>query len=115
MSPSMRVVVTNEPRTVSRELVSGHLYLTLAKEEDGTYIAADSDDVTDSGMPADDMFTLPMSILRQPTARADVHPVDTLPGLHLLIAEDGLAASRMVLVPELVDGSLGGVVVAVPA
>jgi len=111
----MRVVVTPQPSSISRELVRGHLYLTLAKELDGTYVAADSRDLDGTGMAPDDMFKLAMSLMRQTTARADFHPVDTLPGLQLLIAQDGLAASRMVLVPELVPGALGGVVVAVPA
>lgn len=115
MSPSMKVVVTTEPHTLSRELVRGHLYLSLAMETDGAYIAAEADDLATAGMPEDDVFGLAMSLLRQSTARADVLPVDTMPGLHLLVAEDGLAASRMVIVPELIGPTRGGVVVAVPA
>jgi hypothetical protein len=115
MSPSLRVVVTPRPSALSRELVRGHLYLTLVNERDGHYIAADAEDLGTTEMGTDEMFKLAMSLLRQNTARADLHPVATLPGLQLLVAQDGLAASRMALIPELVDTTLGGVVVAVPA
>ncbi|MEQ1564988.1 MAG: hypothetical protein ABMA64_05070 [Myxococcota bacterium] len=114
MTEPLRMMVTCEPTPTSRELVRGHLYLTLGKESDGSYVAAAPEEVADAG-PTDDAFRLAMSILRQTTARADLHAIETLPGIHLLVAQDGLAASRMVLVPELMGNAFGGVVVAVPA
>src|SRR5262249_27126407 len=116
MGPPIRVMVTSEPGFWSRELVRGHLYLTIGKEHDGSLTALNEEDVARSGLDRDDVFPLAMSLLRQATARADVKPVATLPGAHLLGARDGHAASRMVLIPELVEAdTLGGVVVAVPA
>jgi hypothetical protein len=116
MNPPLRVMVTSQPGRVSRELVRGHLYLTLAQEHDGLLEEIDREDAGLDGIEEEDLFPLALSLLRQSTARADLREVDAWPGLHLFIARDGQAASRMVLIPELVSpNALGGVIVAVPA
>lgn len=116
MGPPIRVMVTQRPGSWSRELVRGHLYLTIGQEREGAIEELSAEDAARTGLHTDELFPLAMSLLRQSTARADVKPVAALPGLHLLIAKDGQAASRMVLIPELLQSnSIGGVVVAVPA
>lgn len=116
MGAPIRVLVTAQPGPSSRELVRGHLYLTIAQENERGIEALSDEDAALSGLRKDELFPLAMSLLRQSTARADVKPVAALPGLHLLVAKDGQAASRMVLIPELIDAdALGGVIVGVPA
>jgi hypothetical protein len=117
MTPSLRIVATPRSTELSRELVRGHLYLSVAQEIDGSYVSLTAADVANSGLGTDAMFDLGMSMMRQTTSRADLHPVDTLPGLMLLLSQDGLAASRMALLPELLGTThaLGGIVVAVPS
>jgi hypothetical protein len=114
MASPLRFMVTARPGACSRELVRGHLYLTVAQEREGSLVEL-SDEET-AGVGREQLIPLAMSMLRQSTARADVRPVNALPGLHLLVAPDGHAASRMVLLPELLSGEAsGGVIVAVPA
>lgn len=116
MTPPLRIVATPRSTELSRELVRGHLYLSVAQEIDGTYMSLTPADLAASGLDVDEMFDLGMSMMRQTTSRADLRPVDTLPGLMFLLSQDGLAASRMALLPELLGSSaLGGVVVAVPS
>ncbi|MEQ1500745.1 MAG: hypothetical protein ABMB14_00875 [Myxococcota bacterium] len=111
-----RILVTPTPSELSRELVRGHLYLSVATERDGGLAPLTALEVEASGLPPDDLFGLAMSALRRTTSKADLRPVDTLPGLQFLVAGDGLAASRMVILPELLGPvALGGAVVAVPA
>lgn len=116
MTPPLRIVVTPTPTDLSRELVRGHLYLTVSQEMDGTYMPVTTADLPELGLDIDEVFAVGMSLLRQSTSRADLRPVDTLPGLMLMLSQDGLAASRMLLLPELLgSAALGGVVVAVPS
>lgn len=116
MSPPLRIVATPRPTELSRELVRGHLHLAVAQEVDGSYVMLTAADLVATGLDADETYELALSMLRQTTSRADVRPVDTLPGLMLVLSQDGLAASRMALLPELLGkAALGGVVVAVPS
>lgn len=116
MTP-FRIVVAPSPTELSRELVRGHLYLSVAQDRDGELTPVTAADVAASGLGADQVFELAMGALKRTTSKGDLRPVDTLPGLQFLVAGDGLAASRMVLLPELLGpvASLGGAVVAVPA
>ena len=116
MTAPLRIVATSRPTALSRELVRGHLHLAVAQEVDGTYVMSTEADLESSGLDADTTWNLAMSMLRQTTSRSDLRPVDTLPGLMILLSDDGLAASRMVLLPDLIgSAALGGMVVAVPS
>jgi len=68
-----------------------------------------------AGAAAESLLAAVSDLVRRSTAPTDVLPVDTLPGLFVLVADDGLAASRMCMLPELIrPAPLGGLVVAVP-
>lgn len=112
----IRILVTSAPGEVSRVLVAGHLWLTIGIEQNGaitplTAIEADKIEIDD-----DRLFKMAFSTLRQSTSRSDLRQVDTLPGLYLQIAPDGLAASRIALLPDLFGKeAFGGLVVAIPS
>jgi hypothetical protein len=116
MIPPLRILITSSAEEVSREMVPGHLWLTVGIERNGAAEPLTSAEVDKLGLDDDALFSIAMSKLRQTTARADLRPVDTLPGLYFQVAPDGLAASRMVLVPDLMGPEpYGGLVVAVPS
>jgi hypothetical protein len=111
--PTLRLLLTSRPTEVSRPLVEGHLYESVAAvAEDGTLTPLTRSEMT--GTP-DQLLEAVSARVRRVSAPADLLPVDTLPGLFVLVSDDGLAASRMRVVPDLVRPSpLGGLVVAVP-
>jgi hypothetical protein len=115
MTTPLRIVMSSRPSEVSRELVRGHLYVTVALDAEGTLVPVKATDLEVMQISAEEAFQLAMALLRRTTAISDLRPVDTLPGLQFLVAGDGLAASRMVLLPEMFEPApLGGVVIAVP-
>ncbi len=110
--PSLRLLLTSRPTEVSRPLVEGHLYESVAVDEDGSLTPLTLAELTDS---PENLLESVSDLVRSTTAPADVLPVDTLPGLFVLVSDDGLAASRMRILPDLIKPPpLGGVVVAVP-
>lgn len=112
----IRILLTSSPGELSREIVPGHLWVTVGIEQNGTTNPISGQEADKTGLDDDALFRLAMSNLRQSTARADLRPVDTLPGLYFQLAADGLAASRIAIVPELLGReALGGFVVAVPS
>jgi hypothetical protein len=116
MIPPLRILITSSAHEVSRELVPGHLWLTVGIERNGTVTPLTAHEVDKLGLDDNALFNAAMSKLRQATARADLRPVDTLPGLFFQVAPDGLAASRMVLLPDLLRvEAFGGLVVAIPS
>jgi hypothetical protein len=98
--------------------VDGHLHESLAWEEEGSLTPVTFADLAPGGrFPAseEDLLEAVSAHVRRATAAVDLRPVDTLPGLFLLVCADGLAASRMRMLPELFARyPLGGLVVAVP-
>lgn len=115
MTTPLRIVLVQHPTEVSREFVRGHLYLAVALDGEGTFTPLVQGDLDSLGLSADEAFHVAWDLLKRTTAASDLRPVDTLPGLHFLVAGDGLAASRMALLPDLVDAlPLGGFVAAVP-
>lgn len=116
--PSLRLLLTSHPTEVSRPLVEGHLHEGVASDGDGGLIPVTCADLSATGrFPAreEELLDAVTGLVRRTTAPADLRPVDTLPGLFVLVAGDGLAASRMRMLPELFTRlPLGGLVVAVP-
>lgn len=111
-----RIILTPTPHPHCRELVRGQLYASIASTEGDRPIPLTEEQFTRSTLSPDALFELAMSDLRRTTARADLRPVDTLAGLYFYVARDGLAASRMMVISDLIDrGSIGGAVVAVPS
>ena len=111
-----RIVITPNPTALCRELVHKQLYVSVAASEGGALRPLTQAQLDRSTLSAESLFDLAMSDLRRTTVRAELRPVDTLPGLYFYVADDQLAASRMPLIPEIVDMTgIGGVVVAVPS
>jgi hypothetical protein len=111
----LRLLLTSTPADVSRTLVGGHLYETAAHEEDGRVTPLSSADALALGRSSDDLLAHVADLVRRTTASSDLRPVDTLPGMFVLVSGDGLAASRFRLLPELYPRlPLGGLVAAVP-
>lgn len=116
--PSLRLLLTSHPTEVSRPLVEGHLHECVAWDSDGEVTPVTRADLSATGrFPAreEDLLEAVSGLVRRTTAPADLRPVDTLPGLFVLVSGDGLPASRMRVLPELfARPPLGGLVVAVP-
>jgi len=92
--------------------VEGHLYESVAVESDGELTPLTRAELT--GAP-EALLDAASGLVRRATAPADLVPVDTMPGLFALVSDDGLAASRMRMLPELIAvPPLGGLIVAVP-
>ncbi|MEM6930452.1 MAG: hypothetical protein AAF602_26180 [Myxococcota bacterium] len=114
-SQPLRLVLLDCPAEVSRPFIPGHLYVAVAIEIDGTLSLVTDDDLDDLGLTLDEAFDVAWTALRQGSPAADLREVDTLPDLKVYDARDGLASSRMAVLPQILDPMpLGGVVVAVP-
>ena len=111
--PSLRLLMTSRPTEVSRPLVDGHLYESVAVvRDDGSLTPLTRSELPDA---SESLLASVTDRVRRTTAPGDLLPVDTLPGLFVLVSDDGLAASRMSVLPDLLRPlPLGGLVVAVP-
>ena len=111
----LRILMREEPSEVGRELVPGHLHAAIALDHDGVPVPITTGELSLLGVTRTEAWELACANLRERSEPDDLRPVDTLPGLRFLKASDGLAASRFVLLDELLRPMpLGGVVVAVP-
>lgn len=114
-SQPLRLVLLDCEVDGSRPFVEGHLYLAVAIDIDGTLNLVTDDDLEDLGLTPDEAFDVAWAELRQATSAAELHEVDTLPEIQVVVAQDGLASSRMASIGDLMSPMpLGGVVVAVP-
>jgi len=114
-SPPFRLVLLDCPVEVSRPFIPGHLYLGVAIEVDGTFSLVTDEDLEELGVTLDEAFDLAWASLRELAHAGELREVDTLPDIRAVATPDGLASSRMAVLPELYDPMpLGGVVVAVP-
>lgn len=111
----LRILLTGQPTQVCRELVPDHLFACVAVDDGGTLTPVTHQQLDAAGLSDDDALRTAMEILRISSSAKDLHHVDTLPGLLFVKSEDGLASSRLALLPELFEPMpLGGLVVAVP-
>lgn len=112
----LRVLVTPQPTEISRELVRGHLYEALALDTEGAVVPLKATDLEVMELTAAEGFALADARLARTSAVSDLRPVDTVEGLRFLVASDGLAASRLRLLPWLLRGAIpfGGLVAGVP-
>jgi hypothetical protein len=111
----LRLLLTSSPTDVSRPLVPGHLFESVAVDDDGRVTPLTAADAASLGRSADDLLDQVSDLVRRTTSPSDIRAVDTLPGLFVVVAGDGLAASRMRVLPALYPRlPLGGLVTAVP-
>ena len=114
-SPSLRLVLLDHPVDASRPFIPGHLHFAVAIEEDGTFSLVTADDLADLDVTLDEAFDDAWARLRTSASATELREVDTLPELRAIVSRDGLASSRMAILPELFAAMpFGGVVVAVP-
>lgn len=112
----LRIVMTDDPTEVSVEFVRDQLYLSVSTEDDeGEHHPVTLDELVASGMTEEQALDMARANLRGSSSRTDVRKVDTLPGLLFVKCADGLAASRLAILPDLLHPlPLGGVIAAVP-
>jgi hypothetical protein len=111
----LRVLLTDRPTEVSRELVRGHLHEAVALDHGDVVKPVGASDLEVLALTATEASQHAHALLARTSAPNDVRKVDTLPGLRFVVAGDGLAASRLALLPQLLDPMpLGGIVAAVP-
>ncbi|MEN0065123.1 MAG: hypothetical protein AAGA48_23470 [Myxococcota bacterium] len=114
-SHDLRLVLLDCPVEASRPFIEGHLYLAVAADVDGTLSLVTEDDLEDLDLTLDEAFDVAWAGLREVAHPGELREVDTLPELRYLDAADGLASSRMMVLPELMEPlPFGGVIVAVP-
>lgn len=111
----LRILLTGHPTEASREVIRDHLFACVAIEDGGIVTPATGRELLEAGLGGEEALELALASLRRGSRPEDLQHVDTLPGLRFMKVEDGLAASRLMLLPELFDPMpLGGLVVAVP-
>ncbi len=111
----LRILLAREPSDVCRVLVQGQVYACVASGEGAEPSVASVEALEQAGFSPDDALDLALQNLREASSAADVRAVDTLPGLYFVKATDGLAASRLAVLPELMAPlPYGGLVAAVP-
>jgi hypothetical protein len=111
----LRLLLTASPTQVSRPLVAGHLHESVALDDDGCVTPLTAADVETLGRSHEELLEHGAELVRRTTSPTDLRAVDTLPGMFVLLSGDGLAASRLRLLPELYPRlPLGGLVTAVP-
>ena len=112
----LRILLTDHPTEVCREIVRGHLYEAVALDHGDAVKPVSGNDLEVLSLSADEAKQLALALLVRTSAGTDLRKVDTLPGLRSVVSGDGLAASRLALLPLLIDPMpLGGIVAAVPA
>jgi hypothetical protein len=115
MSTPLRLMLTNRPREVSRVVVSGNLYATVGLQQGEHVVPIRGPDLEVLESTPVELWRRAEGLLRRTTKPSDLLPVDTLPGLFFLTAGDGLAATRLMLLPELLAPlPFGGLLAAVP-
>ncbi len=116
MSTSLRLALSPRPTDISRELVRDHLWLSLVQSEQDHLYPVRAEDLEGMGLDAIEAWRRAERLLDRTSATSDLREVDTLPGLWFLLSGDGLAATRMALLPRLMAPlPLGGLVAAVPS
>jgi hypothetical protein len=112
----LRILLSTEPTDVCRPLIEGHLYLAVARDIDDHLHLLEAADLVDLGVDADTAFDTAYALLERTTEPSDLRPTDTEPDVWFAVSGDGLAASRLALLPQLVvPMPLGGIVAAIPA
>jgi hypothetical protein len=115
MSTPLRLMLTTTPREVSRVVVPGALYSTVALQQGEHVVPLRTPDVEVLESTHAELWRRAEGLLRRTTVHSDLTAIDTLPGLFMMVAGDGLAASRLLLLPELMAPlPYGGLLVAVP-
>ena len=112
----LRIVMTEDPAEVGAEFVRGQLHLSLSYDhEEGELRPVTREDLDAAGLSDEQAMEIARGNLRAASSRTDVRKVDTLPGLLFVKCSDGMAASRLAILPELLHPlPLGGVIAAVP-
>ena len=114
-SRDLRILLSDRPTEVSRELVQNQLFVGVAVDRGGTPEPVTYEELDGMQISPPRALELAMNNLRRVSAAGDLRPVDALPGLLVLRVSDGQAASRLAVLPELIDPMpFGGVVAAVP-
>jgi hypothetical protein len=115
MPTPLRMMLTRTPREVSRVVVPGNLYATVALQQGDHVVPVRGPDVEVLESTPVELWRRAEGLMRRTTVATDLIRVDTLPGLFMMASGDGLAASRLLLLPELLAPlPLGGLLVAVP-
>lgn len=116
MAPALRPVIVSHGTSLSMPLIPGFVHVALALEADRQTVEVDRDMLKLLGMSPAVAFDRALEWLRATAGPAEVKPVDTVPGMFYIDVNDGQAASRMAVLPELFDSApLGGILAAVPS
>ncbi len=116
LTAPLRILMTRAPTAASRPWIENHLYLAVAFETDDHFMLVTPSDLTALGLTADQAWEQAWNTLERTTAPSDLRPTDTDPDVWYLVSGDGLASSRLPLLPKLVESMpLGGLMVAVAA
>ncbi|MBX2797076.1 MAG: hypothetical protein KTR31_05395 [Myxococcales bacterium] len=111
----LRILLTDDATEVGHELVEDHLFVSVGIQSTEGVAPMTTTELTRLGLSPHRAMEIAMARLRRTSEPDDLRVVDTLPGLRFLKVGDGLAASRIAVLPELMKPlPLGGVVVAVP-
>jgi hypothetical protein len=115
MSTPLRMMLTTAPREVSRVVVPGQLYATVALQQGEHVVPLRGPDLEVLEATPVEVWRRAEGLVRRTTVPKDLVPVDTLPGLFMMASGDGLAASRLLVLPELLAPvPFGGILAAVP-
>lgn len=96
-------------------LVEGHLHIALTVDDGVGLRKVTRQDLAAWNATLEDLYRVALQRLGQESDAYAWMGVDTVPGMALYQAEDGLSSSRMLILDQLVDDwPIAGVVVAVP-
>lgn len=111
----LRILLARQPGALSQPLVGGHLHAKLAFDVGQHIVSAAVDDLAFLGISSEIAFAKAWSWLHTSTRSDDLREIDTLEGVHVLMVDDGLAASRLTMLDSLYERPpLGGLVAATP-
>jgi len=116
MAPNLRPQLASHPTDLSMAVIPDHAYLTLVVDTHDGPVDVDSSMLQSLGLSPATAFDGALEWLRDQAGPEEVLPVDTVPGMSFVQAAAGQTASRLAVLPSMLESPpLGGILAAVPS
>ncbi len=116
MAPKLRPHLGSHATDLSMPVIPNHAYLSLVLETEDGPVEVDHEMLDRLGLSPAMAFDSALEWLRDHAGPHEVADVDTVPGMSFIQPDAGQTASRLAVLPDLLDPApLGGTLVAIPS